>query len=249
MLVFFHYKLYTTHMIYILIGVVVLFLIFALAIATYSGVQLEDTFEKYNKILCNKKITGGQFALHISNNILEGRINVVRTEGYLTDAYSSRSKAVVLSNSTCDVASVAALTVVAHEFGHAMQDLNSSKKFKLNRSLSKAVKFLGFFMFPLAVVGIFMCLILAGTPAVGFALLGTSLVIFLLAVLLKMLSIPLEKDASRRGLELLKKTETFDEEEMLMAKDLLKAALLTYVGDFLRAILWWTFLTKKTKLF
>ena len=45
------------------------------------------------------------------------------------------------------------------------------------------------------------------------------------------------------------KTETFDEEEMAMAKDLLHAALLTYIGDFLRSILWWTFLTRKSKLF
>lgn len=236
-------------MIYILIGIVVLFLILALAIASYSGVQLEETFAKYDKVLCYKKITGGQFALFVSNELLGSQINVVRTGGYLTDAYSSRSKAVILSDSTCDVASVAALTVVAHEFGHALQDLNSSKKFALNKSLTKAVKGLGFFMFPLAVVGIFMLLIAPGNLAIGFSLLGISLVIFLLAVLLKFLSIPLEKDASNRGIDLLKKTNTFDEEELLMAKDLLKSALLTYIGDFLRAILWWTFLTRKTKLF
>ncbi len=236
-------------MIYILIGIVILFLIFALAIATYSGVQLEDTFNEYNKIPCSKKVTGGQFALFVSNEVLNGQINVVRTNGFLTDAYSSRSKAVVLSDSTCDVASVAALTVVAHEYGHAMQDLNHSKRFKLNKAIGKAVKILGFFMFPLAVLGIFMCLIFPLNYVIGFSLLGASLGIFLLAIILKFITIPLEKDASKQGLKLLEKTGTFNEDELVMAKSLLKAALLTYIGDFLRAILWWTFLTKKTKLF
>jgi Zn-dependent membrane protease YugP len=63
------------------------------------------------------------------------------------------------------------------------------------------------------------------------------------------LTIPVERDASKRGIDILKKMEVLDDDEMLMAKDLLKTALLTYIGDFLRAILWWTFLTRKTKLF
>ncbi|MDD4110751.1 MAG: zinc metallopeptidase [Clostridia bacterium] len=235
-------------MVYVLFSVLILFLLLALAIAGFSGSQLEETFNKYNRIPCNRKITGGEFALSIANNNLDGRIKVFRTGGYLKDAYSTRSKAVVLSDSTCDVSSVAALTVVAHEFGHAMQDLNDSRKFKLNRALTKVIRFIGFFMLPLAFLGIFICLI-SSDVVLGFCLLGASLLIFLLAIILKIMSIPLEKDASKRGLKLLEETGTFDEDELMMAKDLLKAALLTYVGDFLRSILWWTFLTKNTKLF
>lgn len=236
-------------MIYIIIGIVVLFLIFGLAIATYSGAQLEDTFNNYDKVRSSKNITGGQFALFVTNNLLDGKINVVRTNGYLTDAYSSKSKAVVLSDSTCDITSVAALTVVSHEFGHALQDLENSKKFNLGKSLGKTVRALGFFMFPFIIVGIFLFFIIPHSPEIGIALLGVGLGIFLLSLLFKLITIPIEKDASKRGLELLKKTQVLNEEELLMAKDLLKAALLTYVGDFLRAILWWTFLTRKTKLF
>lgn len=241
-------NIYTNFMVYVLFSVLILFLILALAIAGFSGAQLEETFNKYNRIPCNKKITGGEFALSITNNYLDGKIKVFRTGGYLKDAYSTRSKAVVLSDSTCDVASVAALTVVAHEFGHAMQDLNDSKKFKLNRGLTKMVRFVGFFMLPLAFLGIFICLV-SNDVVLGLSLLGASLLIFLLAIVLKLISIPLERDASKRGLMILEKTETFDENELMMAKDLLKAALLTYVGDFLRSILWWTFLTRNTRLF
>lgn len=236
-------------MIYVIVGVIVVFLLFALAIATYANAQLEDTFEKYNRIPCNAKITGGQFALRLTNTQFASRINVGRTKGYLNDGYSSKSKIVVLSEATCDVASVGALTVVAHEFGHASQDLTNSKKFNFNKSLTRVVKILGYFMFPLIVVGIFMCFIFAEKLAIGFSILGAALVIFLLALALKFATIPVERDASKRAIKLLEQTETFDNEELAMAKDLLRAALLTYIGDFLRAILWWTFLTKKSKLF
>ena len=236
-------------MVYILIGVVILFLLFALAIATYSNAQLEDTFEKYNHVPCNKKITGGQFALFLTNNVFGSRIMVGRTKGYLTDGYSTKSRMVVLSEATCDSATVAALTVVSHEFGHASQHLMASKKLSINRTMSKVVKIVGYFMFPFAVIGLFLFLLFPDLYYIGLAFLILALAIFLFALIVKLSLIPLEKDASKRGLDLLKRTETFDDEEMAMAKDLLKAALLTYVGDFLRSILWWTFLTRKSKLF
>lgn len=236
-------------MIYIVIGVVILFLIFGLAIATYSGAQLEEAFNNYDKVRSSKNMTGGEFALLVTNSMLNSKIRVVRTKGHLTDAYSSKSKAVILSDSTCDVASVAALTIVSHEFGHALQDLNNSKKFNLGKGLSKTVSVLGFFMFPLLVSGIFLVLIMPHSIGIGISLLAAGLLIFILALSFKLLLIPIEKDASNRGLELLKKMEVFNEDELLMAEDLLKAALLTYIGDFLRVILWWTFLTRKPKLF
>ena len=235
--------------VYIFIGLLVLLLIVGLAVANFSTSQLLDTFERYNHIPCNKKITGGKYALMLTNNLFGGRILVGRTSGYLNDGYSSKSKMVVLSEATCDVASVAALTVVAHEFGHASQHLTNSKKYKMNKILTKITKVLSYFMFPLAIVGLLLCLIVSDYMVLGFAFLGGSFAILLFAAIVKLLLIPLEKDASNRGIKLLEKTQALDEEEMKQAKDLLKAALLTYVGDFLRSILWWTFLTKKSKLF
>lgn len=236
-------------MIWFIIGFLVIFLIIALAIANYSGSQFLDTYEKYSKIPCYAKVTGGQFAIKVANEVTNGQIRVARTQGYLTDAYSSSAKTVVLSDETCDTASVAALTIVSHEFGHAMQHLSNSKKYRLNTKLLKLTRYLGYFMFPLALVGLFLFFAIPDKTYIGLIVMGASALIFLIAIALKLFSIPLEKDASRRGLKLLQELDVFDDEEMKIAKDLLRAALMTYVGDFLRAILWWTFLTKKTKLF
>lgn len=236
-------------MIWIIIGIVILFLILALSVATYSGAQLQDTFERYNNEPCSAKITGGQFALMVSNALTNNKIKVARTKGIMTDAYSSRAKTVVISDASCDTASIAALTIVSHEFGHALQDLNNSKKFKRNILLMKITKHLGFLMMPLAIVGIFIMLVFSELFYVGLLLLILSGIIFLLALLLKFLSIPLERDASQRGLKILQDLEIMNEDELKMANELLRSALLTYIGDFLRAILWWTFLTRRSKLF
>ena len=236
-------------MIWFIVGIIIVFLLVALPIANYSNSQLFATYEKYNNVPCYAKITGGQFALKISNEIFNGKISVARTKGVLTDAYSSRAKTVVLSDETCETASVASLTVVSHEFGHAMQHMQNSKKFKLNIKLMKATRYLGYFMMPLAVIGLFIVFVFPKITFVGFIFLALSGCILLTAILLKAVSIPLEKDASKRGLKLLKDLQILETDEMAMAKDLLNAALLTYIGDFFRAILWWTFLTKKSKLF
>ena len=138
---------------------------------------------------------------------------------------------------------------MAHEFGHALQDLNNTKKFKLNIILMRLTRHMGYFMFPLALVGLFLLLVFSDLYVVGIILLALSALIFLIALSLKFFSIPLERDASHRGLKILKDMEVLDEDELKMAHELLRSALLTYVGDFLRAILWWTFLTKRAKMF
>ena len=236
-------------MIWAVVIILVVFLILALSIATYSGAQLKDIYEKYNAEPCFAKITGGQFALMVAEKITGNKIRVVRTAGVLTDAYSTRSKTVVISDETCETASVASLTIVAHEFGHALQDLTNSKKLKLNRTLTKTTKILGYFMMPLALIGLFIALVFSDLYVVGIVLLALSAVIFLIALLLKFLTIPLERDASRKGMKILRDLKIMEEDELKMARELLRAALLTYIGDFLRAILWWTFLTRKTKMF
>ncbi len=236
-------------MIWVVVAIVVVFLLIGLPIANYSGSQLLETYEKYSKIPCYAKLTGGQFALKVSNEITGGRIAVARTAGYLTDAYSSRAKTVVLSDETCDSASVASLAVVAHEFGHAMQHLSNFSKFKFNLRLAKITRILGYFIMPIILVGLFLVFVIPSLTFVGFIFIGVSAIILFISILFKLLLIPVEKDASKRGLKILTDMQIVDDEEYKIAKDLLNAALLTYVGDFFRALLWWTFLSKKTKLF
>lgn len=238
-------------MIYVLISVALILLIIGLTVANYAGSQFEDTFHKINQVPAYARLTGGQYSMHLVNTYYNGRgLQLVRTKGELTDAYSVKSKAVILSDSTCDVASVAALAVVAHEFGHAEQDYDRSGNFVRNRKLHKFTRIFGFTMLPLLVLGILLCALLPVEQIyIGFSCIGVSLLLFVLGLALKISTVGIEKDASKRAIRILQETNALDEEELEQARKVLKAALLTYIADFLRVVLAWTLLTKKTKMF
>ena len=76
-----------------------------------------------------------------------------------------------------------------------------------------------------------------------------TLLIFLTALAFKISVIKIEKEASAYALELLSQTKILNENELKVAKKLLKLALQTYIGDFFRAMLFWTMLVPKTKIF
>jgi Zn-dependent membrane protease YugP len=145
--------------------------------------------------------------------------------------------------------SVAALTIAAHELGHAMQDKQDSQILKRRDTLSLVAKLLGIFMAPLLIAGVILFFAYPANLVYSVACLAGGIGIFVLALVVKGLTISIEKDASSRAIMLLEQLQVLDEQEIKLAKKLLKAALLTYIADFLRAILGWTMLTQKTKLF
>ena len=82
---------------------------------------------------------------------------------------------------------------------------------------------------------------------IGFVLFGVAGGIFILALVIKLMTIAIEKDASKKALGFLEMI--LGDEELRTAKSFLKDAGLTYWADFLRIILGWTGISKKSKLF
>ena len=71
----------------------------------------------------------------------------------------------------------------------------------------------------------------------------------MLALSLKISTIKIEKQASKYAYELIKRSDIMTEEQLFKAKKLLKYAGMTYTADFFSALLFWTFMTRKTKIF
>jgi len=113
------------------------------------------------------------------------------------------------------------LAVAAHEVGHAIQDRVDYAPLKL-----KAV------MMPVAAMGNRFGLIL--TLAAAFIgsgiLMNIGLIMLLLGMLMPILTLPIEFDASKRALEELTKYNFVTEQEYAGAKSMLFAAALTYVA-------------------
>ena len=201
-----------------------------------------DRYQEVNSIAVQAECTPLEFVYAISRKHFRGALRIGEIDRSGADAYSRGI--LYLSTETIHTPSVASFTIAAHELGHALQD-KEGRKLKTLAILRSLGRVLAFLLAPCfiagAVLAIFEYFVLT------FVLLGCGLLIFLLALYVKLRTISIEKDASEKALSLLE--EYLSENELKISKSFLKDAKLTYWADFLRMFLWWTALSRKTKLF
>lgn len=231
----------------IVLPAVVLAIVLLIMVANYSGENFMQAFYELQKKAGNGTITAVEFARDVIEDDFDSEVELMRTERMLGDAYNPKKYAIILSNETINNTSSVALAIAAHELGHAQQHRDIPKKFyRFLRAKTFSAQ-LSSLIVPLIVLGVILMATLpniwigAGTAIAGGA-------IFLLCLFVRLATIPIEKDASKRGIKLMEKYTDFNAKELRLAKKLLRLALLTYIGDILRVMLMWTGLVKKTRL-
>ncbi len=198
----------------------------ALLLAFYAQFKVKSAYDKYLRVKNWLGLSGVEVAQRLLQATGLYNVKIESTRGYLSDHYDPRSKTLRLSQQVAQGRSVAAASIVAHEVGHALQDAQNYAPLKLRSGLVPAAQigswlgpilfFLGLFIHPnLAWVG------------VGF---------FGLAALFSLITLPVEFNASHRGLELLKVYQVADGRQMAGAKKVLDAAALTYVAALAQAL-------------
>ena len=172
--------------------------------------------------------------------ILLDRMNLsqVRMEATdLGDHYDPLNKVVRLSRSNCGKKTLTAVVVAAHEVGHAVQDqLGYTPLYLRTRWIVAAQKAerLG------AVLMISIPVITAVTrvPAAGALMFLVGLASLLIPVLVHLVTLPVEWDASfKRALPLLETGEYIPEDNLPAARRILTACTLTYVASALASLL------------
>jgi len=199
----------------------------ALLLALYAQAKVSGTFAKYSKIRSQIGMSGAEFARRLLDAAGLQAVPVDRVEGQLTDHYDPRNKVLRLSESVYTSPSVAALGVVAHEVGHALQDKSHYAYLNLRSGLV-----------PMANVGTSLGIILF---MLGFFLNLTGLawagvIVFSFFVAFTLITLPVEFNASHRALGLLTSTGLVAPDELDGAKKVLDAAALTYVAAAAQAI-------------
>lgn len=208
-----------------------LFAIPGLLLALWAQFKVKGTFAKYAQVPTMSGVTGQDAARQLirSNNLNVGLQNI---QGELTDHYDPRSKVVALSQSSV-INSVASVAVVAHEFGHAMQDKENDPLLKLRGAIVPVVN-IGSNLGPWLFMG---GALLGLGSGVGSTLAWLGVIGFALAALFALITLPVEFDASRRALAMIKQNRLLTETEMAGAKQVLDAAALTYVAAAAQALL------------
>jgi len=200
---------------YIIFGVVAL-------VSWLIQSRLKSKFERYSRIPIPRGMTGKDVAakmLHY-NGIFD--VQVISTNGHLTDHYNPLTKTVNLSENVYASSSVAAAAVAAHECGHAVQHATAYAPLALRSRLVPVVSFASNWMQWVLLAGIifvrsFPQLLLAG------------IILFAVTTLFSFITLPVEINASQRALVWLNSAGITNYETHDQAKDALKTAAYSYV--------------------
>lgn len=188
-----------------------------------ASLKLKSTFSKFSRIRSVSGYTGQEVARMILNANGIYDVNVNPVSGSLTDHYDPASKTVNLSEDIYGSNSIAAISVAAHECGHAIQHNVGFVPLSFRSLLVPVANFGATLSWPLVVLGLIL-----GNGGSFFIQLG--IILFMGAVLFQIVTLPVEFDASRRAIIELEKNSILPEQERKGAKDVLFAAALTYIA-------------------
>ena len=179
--------------------------------------------------------TGAELARHLLDQLDLQHIKVEASE--LGDHYDPEAKAVRLTPDKFSGKSLTAITVAAHEVGHAIQDRAGYQPFtnrtRLVRVAQGAQKLGGIVM-----LGIPLAATLAQTPVAGVVVLVAGMATMGIATLVHLVTLPVEWDASfRRALPILQQRNYLSPQDERGARRILTAAALTYVAASLASLL------------
>lgn len=184
--------------------------------------SLEQKFKRYSQVPLRGGLTGADVARKMLADNGINDVEVVATNGMLTDHYNPMTKKVNLSENVYNANSIAAAAVAAHECGHAVQHARAYVPLKLRSALVPVVNFSSKIMTWVLLAGM---LLINSFPQ----LLLLGIVLFSLTTLFSFVTLPVEINASRRALEWLENNRLTDLDTHPMAKSALRSAAYTYV--------------------
>ena len=194
-----------------------------------AQLYVRSAYSRWSKTQNSLGLTGVQVAERLIRNVGLQSVGLEAVEGQLTDHYDPQSHVVRMSRDIAALPSVASMAIVAHELGHAQQHQNNSVLIQMRSFLIPAMQISPNVAFGLIFAGLFF-------NATGLLQLG--IIFFGVVVAFMLLTLPVEIDASRRGIVMLRQTGLLaTESDASGAKQVLTAAALTYVAAAITAIL------------
>ena len=214
-------------------GGYILIMVLGMALSGIVGLWLRSTYSKYSKQMSRSGLTGAQAARQILDRNGLTNVRVEPVAGKLTDHYDPRSKTVRLSEGNFATNSIAAVSVAAHEVGHAIQDASGYVPMKLRAGLFPIVS-IGSQFWPMA----FLFGILLSAPF----MIDLAVILFLGVLAFHVVTLPVEINASTRAYDMLTRYGILSATEAGGTKRVLTAAAFTYIAAALTAVLTFLYL-------
>ena len=196
----------------------------AAALALWAQWRVKHVFSRYKEVRSSSGATGAEAARRLLDTGGLTGVEIKQADGRLSDHYDPRDKSLSLSQETYGSGSVAALAVAAHEVGHAVQHKKMYTPFRIRSFVFPAARFGSQLSFPLFFAGF-----LFSTGNLGI-LMDVGIILFAATVVFHLVTLPVEFDASRRGLAMLSNNGYITKAETGKVKKVLNAAAMTYVA-------------------
>jgi uncharacterized protein len=213
-------------------GGYLLVMIVGALISGAAALWVRSSYSKYSKQMSASGLTGREVARMILDRNGLSNVRVEPVAGQLTDHYDPSSKTVRLSEGNFAKSSIAAVSVSAHECGHAIQDATGYLPMKARAGLFPIVSFSSQVWVPLFFVGIFM-----GASGAGHLFIQIAAILFMAVLAFHVVTLPVEINASTRAYGLLTRYGVLSSREAGGTKRVLTAAAFTYIAAALTALL------------
>ena len=203
-------------------------IVFALSI--WAGSRVRGTFNKWSQVRPESGMTGYDVARRIldDNGLFNIPIEPIQGGNSLGDHYDPIQKVVRLSQSVYYDSSISAISVAAHECGHAIQDKVSYPMLVFRHKMFPVVNFSSQIA-PFLLIGGFIF------KLPGLLLFG--IIAYSAAVLFQLVTLPTEYNASSRARDILVGNGFIRNNEERGVSKVLNAAALTYVAAALMSVL------------
>ena len=210
-----------------------LILIPVIILGFYAQWKIKSTYRKFAQVPAASGLAGAKVAAFLLQREKLGGVAIEEVGGSLTDHYDPRSRTLRLSAGVARSDSIAAYGVAAHEVGHAVQHRDGYAFLAVRNAILPVANLGSQLLIPLLIGGFLF--------RWGF-LINIAIILYAFAVVFQLITLPVELDASRRALAMLRGTGAVAPEEVAGAKKVLGAAALTYVAATLTAVAWLLYL-------
>lgn len=193
----------------------------AMLLTLIAQFLVKSAYRNYVAVGNRRGITGEEAARRLLEKNMLYDVQIERVGGEMSDHYDPKHKVVRLSPEVYGGRSIASAAIAAHEVGHALQHASEYTPLVLRSVMVPYVNF---------ATNISWFFVIGGL-ALGFiGLLDIGILLFSLAVMFQLLTLPVEFNASKRALAELESTDILMPDELSQGRRVLNAAALTYVA-------------------
>ncbi len=207
----------------------IIILIPAMLFAFYAQAKVKSTFSRYSDVRTQNGLTGAQAARYVldANGLNDVVINQI--SGDLTDHYDPRDRSLNLSQTVCNVPTIAAVSVACHEAGHAIQHSRGYIPLKVRNSIVPVVNLASSLSWIMIMIGLGI-IFTQSSSYMGNMLFNIGVLAFIVVFAFHLITLPVEFNASSRALKHMEAMNLVAPEDMRGARRVLSAAAMTYVA-------------------